>query len=104
MQSQEYYALIGVLVIVGGGLLISVVSFLYKYKKAVLENMRPMDELNKNIIELTASIKYLTEKLEAQEARVTKHGAEIDEVKVKVNDHETRIGNLEFKVKSYHDK
>lgn len=89
---------------VGGGLIATIVGILYKYKKAVLENMKPMEELNKSVIKLTAKVDYLIEKLEAQESRVTKHGAEIDDVKRKVNDHETRIGNLEFKVNSYHEK
>lgn len=96
---MDYYEIVGMVAIA----LIAILGFFISYRKAVQENMRPMENLNRSIIELTASIKYLTEKLETQEARVTKHGGEIDDTKKRVTELEKKVGNLEFKVSSYHE-
>lgn len=95
---MDYYAILGMV----ATSFIAIMGFIITYRKAVRDNMKPMDELNKSIIELTASIKYLTQKLETQEQRVTKHGVEIDNVKNQVIDLEKRVSNIEFKVEQYH--
>ena len=113
MESTEYYALIGVLVVFGGGLLGAVVKFLSNYKKAIEQDVarknKSADELREVMYEIKDELTRLTsrldqyiDKLTIQENRVTKHGMEIDDTKKRVTNLETKLGNLEFKVGQYH--
>lgn len=61
--------------------------------------LAPVMRLNSNITELTVVVKQLKEivkeKTDKLDERITKHGVEIDEIKVKQTEHEARIKQLE---------
>lgn len=61
--------------------------------------IKPIINLNTNITELTSAVKQLKElindKTDKLDKRVTRHGEEIDEIKLKQTEHETRISQLE---------
>lgn len=114
MQDQSYYTLIGVLVVIGGGLLVSVTTFLSKYRKTIIQDMqdkaknsdearRLIYEIKDEIAKMNALLQTYIDKLNVQELRVTKHGGEIDDTKKRVTELEKKVGNLEFKVSSYHE-
>lgn len=59
----------------------------------------PIIRLNSNITRLTVAVEKLEtlvkEKTDRLDARVTKHGEEIDEIRLKQTEHDTRIKALE---------
>lgn len=66
---------------------------------ALLVVMAPIIRLNSNITRLTTVVdaleKLVKEKTDSLDKRVTEHGKEIDEIRLKQTEHETRIGHLE---------
>lgn len=65
--------------------------------------IKPIIDLNGNIAKLTTVVeqleKLVKDKTDKLDERVTKHGAEIDDLKVKQAEHEARINQLESKEK-----
>lgn len=61
----------------------------------------PIIKLNSNITRLTTVVERLEalvkEKTDKLDERVTKHGSEIDEIKIKQAEHDTRLKQLENK-------
>lgn len=61
--------------------------------------LAPVIRLNSNITELTVVVKQLKEivreKTDKLDERITKHGEEIDDIKLKQTEHETRLTQLE---------
>lgn len=57
--------------------------------------IRPLIALNSNITALTLSVNQLKEVLNELKTRVADHGKEIDDIQVKVADHDARIHALE---------
>ena len=57
--------------------------------------VRPLIALNSNITALTLSVNQLKEVLNELKTRVSDHGKEIDDIQVKVADHDARIHALE---------
>ena len=57
--------------------------------------IRPLIALNSNITALTISVNQLKEVLNELKTRVSDHGKEIDDIQVKVADHDARIHALE---------
>lgn len=57
--------------------------------------IRPLIALNSNITALTFSVNQLKEVLNELKTRVSDHGKEIDDIQVKVADHDARIHALE---------
>ena len=57
--------------------------------------VRPLIALNSNITALTLSENQLKEVLNELKTRVSDHGKEIDDIQVKVADHDARIHALE---------
>ena len=55
----------------------------------------PVIRLNTNIMALTTSVQALKDIIEELKDRITTHGKEIDEMRVKLADHDARISNLE---------
>lgn len=57
--------------------------------------IRPLIALNSNITALTLSVNQLKEVIDELKTRVSYHGKEIDDIQVKVADHDARIHALE---------
>lgn len=61
--------------------------------------IKPIVDLNANITKLTTVVeqleKLIKDKTDNLDKRVTEHGKEIDDLKVKTAEHETRIKALE---------
>ena len=57
--------------------------------------VKPLFDLNKNITILTDSVNQLKSVLDELKDRVRIHGAEIDNLNVKIENHEVRIQKLE---------
>ncbi len=55
----------------------------------------PIIKLNNNITALKASVDSLKEIISELKDRITSHGHEIDQIQIKLENHETRIANLE---------
>ena len=67
----------------------------------IIAIISPIIKLNSNITKLTTIVeqleKIVNEKTEELANRVTKHGEEIDDIRLKQTDHEVRIKTLENK-------
>ena len=75
--------------------IVAVVGFL----GGLIALIMPIIRLNSNITRLTTVVERLEvlvkEKTDKLDERVTKHGQEIDDIRVKQAEHETRIKQLE---------
>lgn len=79
------------------GIIVAAAVVVGSFAAMVIRAFKPMYDLNASIIELTVAIKNLTNNEEIQDARISKHGTEIDELKLKAENHEARIHSLERK-------
>lgn len=79
------------------GLIVAAVALI----AGLIAIIKPIIDLNTNIAKLTTAVTALEdlvkEKTEQLDKRITKHGEEIDDIKVKQAEHETRINHLEKK-------
>lgn len=79
------------------GLIVAAVALI----AGLIAILKPIIDLNTNIAKLTTAVTALEdlvkEKTEQLDKRITKHGEEIDDIKVKQAEHETRITHLEKK-------
>lgn len=57
--------------------------------------IKPIIDLNGNITELKVSIDSFKASLDKLDSRITDHGKELDDIKIKVAEHETRLKQLE---------
>lgn len=77
------------------GLIVAAVALIV----GLIAIVKPIIDLNTNIAKLTTAVTALEElvkeKTEKLDLRITKHGEEIDEIKLKQTEHETRISQLE---------
>lgn len=104
---MDYYMIVGMVLVA-----ISVLFTFYLNVKKDLatdedrrtKELEALNQLNINIVKLSSSIENMKEKDLVRDKRIDKHGEEIDEAnkqiqenKVKLTDHETRIYQLENK-------
>lgn len=79
------------------GLIVAAVALI----AGLIAIIKPIIDLNTNIAKLTTAVTALEdlvkEKTEQLDKRITKHGEEIDDIKVRQAEHETRITHLERK-------
>lgn len=79
------------------GLIVAAVALI----AGLIAIIKPIIDLNTNIAKLTTAVTALEdlvkEKTEQLDKRITKHGEEIDDIKIKQAEHETRITHLEKK-------
>ena len=92
---MDYYAILGMMVVA----LIAIVGFFISIKKNIVDEKRPMHDLNINLTRLNANFENMLRQDEIRDERIKKHGNEIDKIEHEVNDHETRISILEEKEK-----
>ena len=57
--------------------------------------VKPIITLNNNITALKASVDSLKEIRSELKERISNHGQEIDDIKIRLENHEARISNLE---------
>lgn len=77
------------------GMIVAFIAFI----GGIITIVAPVVKLNSNITELTVIVRQLKdlikEKTDKLDERVTRHGAEIDDLRETAVDHEARIKNLE---------
>ena len=77
------------------GVIISAVVVVGSFVALIFKIAKPINDLNISIIKLTAAIKGLLENDKIQDARINKHGCEIDSLNLKMVNHEQRLQDLE---------
>lgn len=99
---MSYYEIVGLMAIA----LIALFSFFSSVKKTLKEDRKPIEELNKTIIELNVNFKNMIEQNKIRDDRITRHGRQIDKLEDAVKDnnsrldiHDTRITHLEKQIK-----
>lgn len=88
---MDYYLIFGMVAVCFGAM----VTFSKTIENKSKENIEPINQLNMNIVKLTASIDNMKERDLVRDKRLDKHGDEIDQLKMNVNNHDTRIKSLE---------
>lgn len=98
---MNYHEIVGLLVVA----LIAIGSFYLTIRKTIIENNKPLEDLNINIVRLNANFENLLEKTKRQETRIDKHGQEIDRIienqrnsEKDISGHEARIRSIERKL------
>lgn len=84
---MEYYATLGMLLI---GLTV-VISVLASFSKFTNSFSQPINELKIAIENLNISVASMKELIKVQEERITKHGNELNDVKVRLTQLETEV-------------
>lgn len=79
------------------GLIIAAVVVVAGFVGIIIKLLKPINDLNINIVRLTAAIERLVENDKVQDNRINKHGQEIDKLSLKWENHEQRLINLEGK-------
>lgn len=79
------------------GVIIAAAVVVGGFVAMIAKAFKPMQTLNESIINLTAVINRLIDNDKVQDARISKHGTEIDELKLKAENHEARLHSLERK-------
>lgn len=81
-------------------------SFFSSVTKSLKEDRKPIEDLNKTIIELNTNIKNMIEQNKIRDDRITRHGRQIDKLENAVQDnskrldiHDTRLTHLEQRIK-----
>lgn len=99
---MSYYEIVGLMAIA----LIALFSFFSSVKKTLKEDRKPIEELNKTIIELNVNFKNMIEQNKIRDDRITRHGHQIDTLEYAVKDNskrldiqDTRITHLEQRIK-----
>lgn len=98
---MDYYQVVGLVAVA----LIAIIGFFISIKKSLSDDRKPIEELNESIVRLNANFENMMENDRARDARISKHGDEIDNLVEKQREnektlirHDLRIGNLEKKV------
>lgn len=99
---MSYYEIVGLMAIA----LIALFSFFSSVTKSLKEDRKPIEDLNKTIIELNTNFKNMIEQNKIRDDRITRHGRQIDKLEDAVKDnnsrldiHDTRITHLEKQIK-----
>lgn len=77
------------------GAIISAVVVVGSFVALIIKIVKPINALNISIVRLTAAIEGLLSNDKRQDARIEKHGCEIDSLNMKMVNHEQRIQDLE---------
>lgn len=77
------------------GMLITGLAAVASLFVILLKCIKPINDLNLNIVKLTAAIDRLIDNDKVQDSRIAAHGKNIDNLNIHVENHEGRIKNLE---------
>lgn len=77
------------------GAVISAFVVVGSFVALIIKIVKPINALNISIVRLTAAIEGLLSNDKRQDARIEKHGCEIDSLNMKMVNHEQRIQDLE---------
>lgn len=77
------------------GLILSAATVIAGFAAAVVKMIKPINDLNLNIVRLTSSIDRLTDNDKKQDERISNHGRQIDALCVRAENHEERIRAIE---------
>ena len=77
------------------GMIIAAVVVIAGFVGVIVKVMRPINDLNLNIVKLTAAIDRLIDNDKVQDGRIKTHGEEIDKLKTGFAEHAARIRALE---------
>lgn len=77
------------------GIIIAAIVVIAGFVSVIVKVMKPINDLNLNIVKLTAAIDRLIDNDKRQDSRIANHGREIDELKTGFADHDARIRTLE---------
>ncbi len=75
--------------------LIALCGIAWKYKDELKKDNKPIQDLNRSVIELTFTLKQLNQDTVNLKSRVDTHGTEIHALQRECVDHKARIINLE---------
>lgn len=99
---MDYYTIAGMVIV-------AVLAFLgsyYSIKKNAVDDRKPLEDLNINITKLNVNFEHMMENDDIRDARLKKHGEEIDNIKERqrnnervLDRHESRLDILEGKLK-----
>lgn len=99
---MDYYTIAGMVIV-------AVLAFLgsyYSIKKNAVDDRKPLEDLNINITKLNVNFEHMMENDDIRDARLKKHGEEIDSIKERqrsnervLDRHESRLDILEGKLK-----
>lgn len=98
---MDYYLIFGMVMVA----FIAIVGFFLSIKKNMMDDRKPLEELNISITRLNTNFENMLQNDKIRDNRINKHGEEIDEVieKQRINEklldnHELRIGHIEKKM------
>ena len=77
------------------GLMISGTAVISAFAAVIIKITKPINDLNLNIVKLTAAIDKLTDNDKRQDARIACHGKQIDDLCVKAESLDERIRAME---------
>ena len=82
------------------GMFIGAIVVIAGFVSVIIKVVKPINDLNLNIVKLTAPIDRLIDNDKTQDNRIANHGREIDDLRTKVTDHDARIKILEHQNES----
>lgn len=98
---MDYYEIVGLVVIA----LIAIAGFFISIRRLLVDEKKPLEELNINIAKLNTNFEHIIENDKVRDRRINKHGEEIDELvdvqrenEKKLDNHEMRLGRIEKKI------
>lgn len=77
------------------GMIIAAVVVIAGFVGVIVKVMKPINDLNLNIVKLTAAIDRLIDNDKVQDVRIKTHGEEIDKLKTGFAEHDVRLRTLE---------
>ena len=97
---MDYYLIFGMVVVA----LVAIVGFLMSIKKSIMDERKPMEDLNVSITRLNVNFENMISQDKVRDRRIENHGREIDELveaqhenDLKFADHDSRLKILEHK-------
>lgn len=87
----DYYTILGMVL----ACFIAIIGIYFSIKSNAQKEKEPINELNLNIVKLTAVIENMEKNDLVRDKRLDKHGKEIDDLNKVVNLHEIRLNAID---------